>query len=209
VTHLIAHAIAVAESKLSSSLLKKNQRKTRAVAPTDIVTAEKKNNSSLLKKQQGQQRQTRANGTLLPLQFATVVLELIQNQHLRQNDDQTTGGGCPVRRQLQIIHSSDNESSFIDPNTLEAKINHYATVVNGLTAVAEAATIPSIHVTAGDHTIPGPFYEAAAEAVEFGHPGLADIAIFNAMGLDGNGIGTSTDSEDEHRSAFPLRMDPP
>jgi hypothetical protein len=73
VAHLIAHAIAVAESKLSS-LPKKNQggkrRKTSAVAPTDIVTAEKKNKSSRLKKQQGQ-RKTRANGTLLPLQFAT------------------------------------------------------------------------------------------------------------------------------------------
>jgi 2',3'-cyclic-nucleotide 2'-phosphodiesterase (5'-nucleotidase family) len=56
--------------------------------------------------------------------------------------------------------------------------------------VADAAAIPSIHVTAGDLSLPGPFYEASAEAAEFGHPGLADIAMFNAMGLDGNGLGT-------------------
>lgn len=97
---------------------------------------------------------------------------------------------CPVRRQLQLIHSSDNESSFIDPNTLEAKVINYATITNALTSYASANGIPSIHVTAGDHTIPGPFYEAAAEAEEFGQPGLADIAIFNAMGLQGNGMGT-------------------
>lgn len=98
--------------------------------------------------------------------------------------------GCPAgSRRLQIVHSSDNESSFIDPNTLEEKVTGYATVASALEAVAASEGIPSIHVTAGDHTIPGPFYQAAAEIPSLGQPGLADIAIFNAMGLDGNGIG--------------------
>ena len=46
-----------------------------------------------------------------------------------------------------------------------------------------------MHVTAGDHTLPGPFYEAAAAVEGLGANGLADIAFYNAMGLDANGIG--------------------
>ena len=90
---------------------------------------------------------------------------------------------------LQILHSSDNESSFQDPNTLEPKILNYAAAHAGLRALAEQECIPSLHVTAGDHTIPGPFYQAAAEIPEFGAPGLADIAIYNAMQLQANGMG--------------------
>lgn len=90
---------------------------------------------------------------------------------------------------LQILHSSDNESSFQDPNTLETKILNYAAAHAGLRALAEQACIPSLHVTAGDHTIPGPFYQAAAEVPELGAPGLADIAIYNAMQLQANGMG--------------------
>jgi len=54
---------------------------------------------------------------------------------------------------MQVLHSSDNESSFQDPNTLEEKILHYATVVEGLRTVAELECIPSLHLTAGDHTL--------------------------------------------------------
>ena len=36
------------------------------------------------------------------------------------------------RSKLQIIHSSDNESSFQDPNTLEEKILNYSAVTRGL-----------------------------------------------------------------------------
>lgn len=90
---------------------------------------------------------------------------------------------------LQILHSSDNESSFQDPNTLETKILGYATVAEGLREVAADEGVPSIHVTAGDHTLPGPFYEAASEVPAMGSPGLGDIALYNAMGLTANGIG--------------------
>ncbi len=90
---------------------------------------------------------------------------------------------------LQVLHSSDNESSFQDPNTLEPKILGFAAVVAGLEAVAAAEGVASLHVTAGDHTLPGPFYEAAAEVGSLGANGLADIAIYNAMGLVANGIG--------------------
>jgi 2',3'-cyclic-nucleotide 2'-phosphodiesterase (5'-nucleotidase family) len=90
---------------------------------------------------------------------------------------------------LQIIHSSDNESSFQDPNTLEEKILGYSAIVKGLQKLAKQECIPSIHVTAGDHTLPGPFYQASAEVEEFGEPGLGDIAMFNAMGLVANGMG--------------------
>ena len=90
---------------------------------------------------------------------------------------------------LQILHSSDNESSFQDPNTLETKILGYATVAEGLREVAADEGVPSIHVTAGDHTLPGPFYEAAAEVPSMGAPGFGDIAIYNAMSLAANGIG--------------------
>lgn len=86
---------------------------------------------------------------------------------------------------LQILHSSDNESAFQDPNTLEEKILGYAAVISGLDALVDN----TIYLTAGDHTLPGPFYGAAAQVDGLGAPGLGDIAIFNATGLDANGIG--------------------
>lgn len=91
--------------------------------------------------------------------------------------------------QLQILHSSDNESAFQDPNTLEPKILHYGAVLEGLQELAEGEGMASIYLTAGDHTLPGPFYQAAAEVDGLGAPGLADIAFYNAMGLAANGIG--------------------
>lgn len=87
---------------------------------------------------------------------------------------------------LQVIHASDNESAFQDPNTLEERILGYASVIEGLRTLESDA---SIYVTAGDHTLPGPFYSAAAQVPELGAPGLGDIALFNAMGLTANGIG--------------------
>ncbi|MEZ5299684.1 MAG: 5'-nucleotidase C-terminal domain-containing protein [Verrucomicrobiales bacterium] len=90
---------------------------------------------------------------------------------------------------LQIIHSSDNESAFQDPNTGEAKILNYAAVAGSLRNLAFRDQMATLHLTIGDHTLPGPFYQAAAEIPEFGHRGLADIAFFNAMGLTANGIG--------------------
>ena len=88
---------------------------------------------------------------------------------------------------LQILHSSDNESSFQDPNTLEPKILNYGAIVGGLQALAAKENIPSLYLTAGDSTLPGPFYQASRDA--FGAPGLADIMFFNSMGLTANGIG--------------------
>jgi 2',3'-cyclic-nucleotide 2'-phosphodiesterase (5'-nucleotidase family) len=88
---------------------------------------------------------------------------------------------------LQVLHSSDNESSFQDPNTLEPKLLNYAAIVDGLRDLAPEGN--SLHLTAGDHTLPGPFYEAAAEVDSLAAPGLADIAFYNAMGLTANGIG--------------------
>lgn len=90
---------------------------------------------------------------------------------------------------LQIIHSSDNESSFQDPNTLEPKILNYATIVAGLQQLAPNGGINTIHVTVGDHTQVSPFYRASAELEQFGAGGLADIALFNAMDVTANGIG--------------------
>ena len=87
---------------------------------------------------------------------------------------------------LQILHSSDNESAFQDPNTLEEKILGYAAITDGLQQLEADG---SMFVTVGDHTLPGPFYGAATEVDALGAPGLGDIAIFNAMGLDANGIG--------------------
>ena len=37
--------------------------------------------------------------------------------------------------------------------------------------------------------MPGPFYQASAEVPAYGAPGIADILLYNAMGLDANGIG--------------------
>ena len=67
---------------------------------------------------------------------------------------------------LQILHSSDHESSLQDPNTLEDKILHYAALQAGLRTLAEQACIPSLHLAAGDHTIPGPFYQAIVQDVQ-------------------------------------------
>jgi 2',3'-cyclic-nucleotide 2'-phosphodiesterase (5'-nucleotidase family) len=91
------------------------------------------------------------------------------------------------RNKVQIIHSSDNESSFQDPNTLEEKILNYSTVTKGLQILAADECIPSLHMTAGDHTIPGPFYQASEEV--FDEPGIGDIVMYNAMGLKANGMG--------------------
>ena len=90
---------------------------------------------------------------------------------------------------LQVLHSSDNESSFQDPNTLEPKILHYGTVMQGLREIAPNEGRNTIYVTAGDHTLPKPFYNAAAEVDDLGAPGLGDIAMFNAMNLTANGFG--------------------
>ncbi|MEM7737709.1 MAG: bifunctional metallophosphatase/5'-nucleotidase [Deinococcota bacterium] len=86
---------------------------------------------------------------------------------------------------LQVVHSSDNESAFQDPNTLEERIVHYAAIIEGLRALEPN----TVYLTAGDHTLPGPFYEAASEVEGLGANGLADIAFFNATGLTANGIG--------------------
>lgn len=91
------------------------------------------------------------------------------------------------RGSMQILHSSDNESSFQDPNTLEEKILNYSAVVEGLRQVARDECIPSLHLTAGDHTLPGPFYQASNEA--FGANGLGDILMYNAMDVRANGMG--------------------
>lgn len=90
---------------------------------------------------------------------------------------------------LQLLHSSDNESAFLDPNTGEEKILHYGAVVENLRNLGAREQLNTIYLTAGDHTLPNPFYEASAEVPEFGQPGLADIAFFNAMGLTANGMG--------------------
>ncbi len=94
-----------------------------------------------------------------------------------------------VEYKLQVLHSSDNESSFQDPNTLEPKILNYGAVISGLHALSASEGIPSIYVTAGDHSLPGPFYQAAQQVPSLGARGLADIAFYNAMGLVANGMG--------------------
>ncbi|MDZ7703990.1 MAG: 5'-nucleotidase C-terminal domain-containing protein [Trueperaceae bacterium] len=88
---------------------------------------------------------------------------------------------------LQIIHSSDNESAFQDPNSLEPRILNYGAIYSGLLELAPDGN--SLHITAGDHTLPGPFYQAASAVEGLGAPGLADIAIYNAMNLTANGLG--------------------
>ena len=90
---------------------------------------------------------------------------------------------------LQLLHSSDNESAFLDPNTGEEKILHYGAIVENLRNLGAREQLNTIYLTAGDHTLPNPFYEASAEVPEFGQPGLADIAFYNAMGLTANGMG--------------------
>lgn len=98
--------------------------------------------------------------------------------------------GTNTTFRLQILHSSDNESSFQDPNTLEEKVIHYGSLVNGLQSLAADEEIPSLHLTAGDHTIPGPYYLASAEVDEYGNTnGMGDIMIFNAFPNNANGIG--------------------
>lgn len=96
---------------------------------------------------------------------------------------------APESFMLQVLHSSDNESAFQEPNTLEPTILNYGAVLNGLQSLAAKEEIASIYVTAGDHTLPGPFYEASTEISGLGANGLADIAFYNAMGLTANGIG--------------------
>ena len=58
-------------------------------------------------------------------------------------------------RKLQILHLSDMESDFQDSNTLEDKVNYYSALTAGLRQLAEKEGASSIHVTAGDNTLPG------------------------------------------------------
>lgn len=88
---------------------------------------------------------------------------------------------------LQVIHSSDNESAFQDPNTLEDRIINYAAAIEGLKKLSPEGN--TLYLTAGDHTLPGPYYQAAAEVEKLGANGIGDIALYNAMGLTANGIG--------------------
>ncbi len=90
---------------------------------------------------------------------------------------------------LQILHSSDNESNFLDLNTLEDKVIHYAAIAEHLKKLGEKEKAYTLHLTVGDHTLPGPFYKASTEVPYLGKPGLADILMYNAMGLDANGMG--------------------
>lgn len=90
---------------------------------------------------------------------------------------------------LQILHSSDNESNFQDLNTLEDKILNYAAIAEHLKKLGENEKAYTLHLTAGDHTLPGPYYKASAEVPYLGKPGLGDIIMYNAMGLEANGMG--------------------
>lgn len=99
---------------------------------------------------------------------------------------------------LQVLHSSDNESSWRDPNTLETKVENYSTVVGGLQQLAANEGLGTLHLTAGDHTIPNPFFLASADvgtatidgvATTIDRVGIADILAYNAMGVAANGIG--------------------
>lgn len=81
------------------------------------------------------------------------------------------------------------ESDFQDSNTLEDKVNYYSALTTGLHQLAENEGISSIHVTAGDNTLPGPFYQAAAEVESLGFPGAGDVAIFNELSLTALGAG--------------------
>ncbi|NDJ62907.1 MAG: bifunctional metallophosphatase/5'-nucleotidase [Chloroflexi bacterium] len=109
-----------------------------------------------------------------------LLLALVAAFSVSAQDDDTTFT-------LQILHSSDNESSFQDPNTLEPKLLNYGTILEGLRQLAPNGN--SLHFTAGDHVLPGPFYEAAAEVEGLGANGLGDIAAYNALGVLANGIG--------------------
>ena len=90
---------------------------------------------------------------------------------------------------LQLLHSSDNESSFQDPNTLEPKILHYGAALEGLRGwphkrVWLVSTWPWVITHCQVRfTRPPPKWMA------WGVPGLADIAFDNAMGLLANGMG--------------------
>jgi 2',3'-cyclic-nucleotide 2'-phosphodiesterase (5'-nucleotidase family)/uncharacterized surface protein with fasciclin (FAS1) repeats len=114
---------------------------------------------------------------------------IVENTYLSLLSASLAASVVVGQNKLQILHSSDNESSFQDPNTLEEKVIHYSALVDGLQQLAASEGIPSLHLTAGDHSIPGPFYEASAEVDEYGQRGLADIDIFNAFPNLANGFG--------------------
>lgn len=91
---------------------------------------------------------------------------------------------------LQVIHSSDNESNFQDVNTLEEKIIFYSAITNGLEKLAEEKKWASLHLAAGDHTIPSPFYRASSQVETFstgdagGKNGIGDILFYNTIGFN-------------------------
>ena len=95
----------------------------------------------------------------------------------------------PVPRHftLQLLHTSDNESSLRDPNTLENHLVNYVSVLDGLRHLAARENIPSLYLAAGDLVLPGPFFQASSEFL--GSEGIADMEFFNHTGLVANGMG--------------------
>lgn len=86
-------------------------------------------------------------------------------------------------RRLQILTRFNSYSPRFP--LLCFKVIQYSALVEGLYAMGYA----SIHVTAGDLTLPGPFYQASAEVEEWGSSGMGDMKILSAMHLDANCIG--------------------
>jgi len=90
---------------------------------------------------------------------------------------------------LQLLHGSDYESAFVDPVTLEPTALHYAQAAAALQRLGQVEGLATVHLAAGDLTLPGPWYQAAKDVPGLGAPGLGDIALFNALGLTANGTG--------------------
>ncbi len=96
---------------------------------------------------------------------------------------------APTPYRLQILHGANFESAFFNTNTLGETILGYSAALNGLRHLAAREGVPSLHLIAGDITLPGPLYEASREISELGSGGLADIAFMNAMEVAANGMG--------------------
>ncbi len=93
----------------------------------------------------------------------------------------------PARFSLQLLHISDSESAFRDPDTLEHTLVSYLSALDGMRHLAAREGLPSLYVGAGNLVLPKPYFRASREL--FGSEGIADIELFNGSGLAANGLG--------------------
>ena len=92
---------------------------------------------------------------------------------------------------LQLIFSGDHESYMQDTNTLEELVINYSALYSGLMKLGEMENMHSLHLQAGDLTLPNLFFDASQEIESIGVPGGVDYMMLNEMNVSGTVVGNN------------------